>query len=184
METLKQFLMEQDLPRRARACYQCGACAGGCPVGKLRWDFNPRQVIVKILRNEVSDIIQDNKIWLCVNCLTCLERCPQKIEVSEIIVQLKNASARIGNIPENEIKKIRQIMKNGWIQDPGKRTFRIRQELGLPEIPKGIRSSELQDMAYALGWQEKIEARKNIDAQMSNGSGEQPTSTKKEKTLE
>ena len=184
MEILKQFLMEQDLPRRAQACYQCGACAGGCPIGKWRWDFNPRQVIVKILRNEVSDIIQDNKIWLCVTCLTCLERCPQKIEVSEIMVQLKNAAARIGNIPENEIKKSRQIMKNGWIQDPGKRIFRIRQELGLPEIPKGIESSELQDMAHSLGWQEKIQARENIDAQMADGSRDHPTSAKKDETGE
>lgn len=123
MEILKQFLIEQDLPRRAQACYQCGACAGGCPIGKWRWDFNPRQVIVKILRNEVSDIIQDNKIWLCVTCLTCLERCPQKIEVSEIMVQLKNAAARIGNIPENEIKKSRQIMKNGGNTRPRKTNF-------------------------------------------------------------
>lgn len=184
MEILKQFLLEQDLLRRAQACYQCGACAGGCPVGKWRWDFNPRQFIVKILRNEASDIIQDNKIWLCVTCLTCLERCPQKIEVSEIVVQLKNAAARIGNVPENEIKKSRQIMKNGWIQDAGKRISRIRQELGLPNIPKGIGSSELQDIVYRLGWQEKIQARKNVDAQMSDGSGDRPTSAKKDETVE
>lgn len=176
--------MEQDLPRRARACYQCGACAGGCPVGKWRWDYNPRQFIVKILRNEVSDIVQDNKIWLCVVCLTCLERCPQKIEVSEIVVQLKNAAARIGNIPESEIKKNREIMKNGWVQDPGKRILRIRQELGLSELPKGITSSELQDMTSRLGWQEKMEKLNKRGAQISDASGNHSISLKKDNTVE
>lgn len=39
-------------------------------------------------------------------------------------------------------------------------------------------------MAYRLGWQEKIQARKNIDAQMSDGSRDHPTSAKKGETGE
>lgn len=179
MEILKRFLIEQDLPHCAQACYQCGVCAGGCQVGEWRRDFNPRQFIVKILRDEVSDIIEDNKIWVCVTCLTCLERCPQKIEVSEIVVQLKNAAARIGNIPESEIKKNREIMKNGWVQNPGKRILRIRKELGLPDLPKGIRSSELQDMISRLGWQGKMERLNKRSAQISDGSEDRPMSLKK-----
>lgn len=171
--------MRQDLPGRARSCYQCGSCTGGCPVGKWRWNFNPRQFIDRILRDELSDIIKDNKIWLCASCHTCLERCPQKIEVSEIMVQLKNAAARSGNIPENVIKMSQEIMKKGWLQNAGKRILQIRQELGLPELPEGIGPSALQNMAHQLGWEEKMEAIKKMEAQTSGGPEDDPISMKK-----
>ena len=156
MEKLKQYLSDQDLPYRAQACYQCGTCAAGCPVTKWRWDFNPRLLIERLLRRETRELVQDKRIWLCAACLTCLERCPQRIHVSEIIVHLKNAAARMGNIPENELKKDREIMRSGWSQNPGGRITRIRQELGLPDLPRGISPSELQEIARHVGWSERI----------------------------
>jgi heterodisulfide reductase subunit C len=171
--------MEQDLPGRARLCYQCGSCAGGCPVGKWQWDFNPRRFIDKILREELGDIIKDRTIWLCASCHTCLERCPQKIEVSELMVQLKNAAARSGNIPENEIRMGQEIMKKGWLQEAGKRILQIRQEMGLPELPEGIGSSALQDMAHHLGWKEKMEGIKKTKPHKSEDYGDGPVSMKK-----
>lgn len=179
MKILKQFLMKQDLPQYAGVCYQCGACAGGCPVGELRWDFNPRRLIGKILRDELDDIIRDSKIWLCASCHTCLERCPQRIEISEIMVQLKNAAARMGNIPENETKMVLQIMKNGWLQNPGKRVLQIRQELELPEMPAGISSSELQEVLEHSGLYERVSIHKKTKAEAPDNSGE-GSSTHKE----
>jgi len=179
MEQLMRFLKEQDLPQRARACYQCGVCAGGCPVGEWIWEFNPRRFIEMILDDELDVLIMDDKIWFCAACHTCLERCPQKIEVSEIIVQLKNAAARMGNIPENEIKVGQEIMKTGWAQTPAKRNLRIRQELGLPPLPPGISSSELLNLVDSLGLQEKL---KKKNAQAPDTSGGRPSTGNKEKT--
>lgn len=181
MEQFKRFLMEQDLPRRVHVCYQCGVCAGGCPVGKWRWDFNPRRFIEMILRDEIDDIIKDDTIWLCAACHTCLERCPQTIEVSEIMMQLKNAAARIGSIPENQVKIGREIMKTGWTQTPGKRTLRIRRELGLPEIPRGIRSMELRSLMDCLGLPEKLKRPENKDNNGPDRSALNSTNEKKEK---
>ena len=181
MKILKQFLMKQDLPQYAEVCYQCGACAGGCPVGELHWDFNPRRLIGKILRDELDDVIHDDKIWLCASCHTCLERCPQGIEISEIMVQLKNAAARIGNIPENETKMVLQIMKHGWLQNPGKRVLQIRQELKLPEMPAGIGSSELQEVLEHSGLHERVAINKKTGAKAPT-PGEGSESLSKEET--
>jgi heterodisulfide reductase subunit C len=181
MERFKRFLMEQNLPRLARACYQCSACVGGCPVGQKYWDFNPRRLLEKILQNDFDEIIKDNKIWLCAACHTCLERCPQTVEVSEIMVQLKNAAARMGNIPEHAVKLSREVMKTGWVQNPAKRILRIRQELGLPEIPEGIRSSELRQMSNCLELKKNIESLKEIDTQIPEGSEDRPSTKEKEK---
>jgi heterodisulfide reductase subunit C len=184
MEVLKQFLKEQDLPQRARACYQCGVCAGGCPVGRWRSDFNPRLFVLNILRDDITEILDHHSIWLCTSCLTCLERCPQKIEVSEIVVQLKNAAARNGNAAESEVKKHREIMKTGWLQNPTKRILRVRQELGLPELPEGIGSSELNHMASRLDWQEKMETLRKRGAQMSAGHEDHDESKKRDSRVD
>ena len=184
MEILKRFLTEHNLAARARVCYQCGVCAGGCPVGKWHGDFNPRRFIEMIRRDEVEDIVKDKKIWLCVYCMTCLERCPQKIEVSEIVVQLKNAAARLGNIPENEIKKSRAVMNTGWVQKPGSRILRIRQQLGLPDMAPGIEPAALQNMADQLGWKEKMESTKKWKHAPPNGYENCAASVKRDKAGE
>ncbi|GAH16652.1 unnamed protein product, partial [marine sediment metagenome] len=41
----------------------------------------------------------------CSYCHTCLERCPQKIAVSEIIVKLKNIAAKVRGIPEGYVNE-------------------------------------------------------------------------------
>jgi heterodisulfide reductase subunit C len=184
MKRLKRFLSEQDLPRRVRVCYQCGVCAGGCPVGEWHWEFNPRRFIEMILGDELDDLVKDQKIWLCAACHTCLERCPQKIEVSEIILQLKNAAARMGNIPEDEIKVGQAVMKTGWAQTPAKRILRIRQELGLPEMPQGIRSSELLDLIDCLGLPDKLQPLKKKNTQTPDSSAERPLTMKKDEDAE
>jgi heterodisulfide reductase subunit C len=140
--------------------------------------------VVRILRDEVSEVMEDKKIWLCAFCLTCLERCPQKIEVSEIVVQLKNAAARIGKAAESEVKKHREIIKTGWLQNPAKRILRVRQELRLPELPEGIGSSELNHMASRLGWQEKTETLRKRGAQMAVGHGDHAESKKRDSRVD
>jgi heterodisulfide reductase subunit C2 len=157
MERLERFLNEKDILRRAQACYQCGTCAAGCPVTRWRGTFNPRVLIERLLRKETGELLKDEGIWLCAACLTCLERCPQSIEVSEILVQLKNAAARMGNIPESELRKDREIIRCGWVQLPGSRITRMREELGLPEIPPGVAAIEMRALACETGWIERME---------------------------
>lgn len=160
METLKEILAEYNLPARARSCYQCGACTGGCPVGRIRWDFNPRRFIEMLIRGEVEDLLLAENIWLCSHCLTCLERCPQQIEVSEIIMHVKNCAARLGNVPENVIKMADLIMNQGWIDKPVKRMLKKRQGLGLPEQPEGIDSEERKALCRCLDWSAKMKTFK------------------------
>jgi heterodisulfide reductase subunit C len=162
MERLERFLKDMDIPRRAQACYQCGTCAGGCPVARWRENFNPRLLIERLLRGEAGELLEDRGIWLCAACLTCLERCPQGIQVSEIVVQLKNAAARMGNIPESELKKDREIIRCGWVQVPGSRISRVREELGLPENSRGVDAAEMSVLARETGWVERMEGEPEI----------------------
>jgi heterodisulfide reductase subunit C len=146
MKTLREFIAEHDVRRRAQACYQCGACVGGCPVGRLRGDFNPRRIMEMIVRDELEELVGSEVIWLCTACFTCLDRCPQKIEVTELITQLKNASARLGNVPEGEMKKARIIAKDGWSGVPVSRTLKQRAALHLPELDQDGDMVELKKL--------------------------------------
>jgi len=176
MERLAQLISQPDLGRLARACYQCTVCTGGCPVGQWDADFNPRRVIELIVRQELAAVLSDGKIWLCATCHTCLERCPQKIEVSEIMVQLKNAAASAGIVPERQIKAVQEVMKTGWLHSPGKRILRTRQELGLPEIPEGITVSELRQLITCSNL-DKIAALKAHSDQLPESVADRLAST-------
>lgn len=172
MENLKESLIEFDLPKRARACYQCGACTGGCPVGRFRWDFNPRRFIEMIVRGQLEELIRKPTIWLCSHCLTCLERCPQQIEVSEIIMHVKNASAQRGYAPENDVKMADRIMSRGWSEEPIKRMLKKRNNLGLPEPAPGIGAEELEALASSLDWAAKMETFKRRETEVREADSE------------
>ncbi|MBI4773804.1 MAG: 4Fe-4S dicluster domain-containing protein [Deltaproteobacteria bacterium] len=172
MENLIEELKAFDLPVRARACYQCGACTGGCPVGRFRWDFNPRRFIEMIVRGRLEELVKNPGLWLCSHCLTCLERCPQQIEVSEIIMHVKNASARRGYAPENDVKMADQIMTRGWSEEPIKRMLKKRSNLGLPEPAPGIGAEDLAALASILCWTAKMETFKRREEEVREADPE------------
>jgi len=180
MKMLEEILQEYDLPNRARACYQCGACAGGCPVGRFRWDFNPRRFMEMIIRGQLEALVQQESLWLCSHCLNCLEHCPQQIEVSEVITHVKNAAARLGDAPENDVKRANLIMSQGWSEEPIKRILKKRQGLGLPEPASGIDPGELQALGHCLNWSAKMEAFERRRAQAREATSESKQSERNE----
>lgn len=146
MKALREFIAELDLPRRARACYQCGACVAGCPVGRWRPELNPRRIVEMIARDELEELMGEASVWLCASCFCCLDRCPQKIEVTELIGALKAASARSGMAPEAEVKKARSILRDGWVSGVAGRIVKQRVALHLPELPESSLTAELEEM--------------------------------------
>ena len=150
MKTLRQFIAEADLARRARACYQCGACTAGCPVGRLHPELNPRRIVEMMARGELEELVSDGTIWLCTSCFSCLDRCPQAIEVTELIRGLKTAAAGIGTVPEAEIKKAKAILRDGWASAPLARTVKQRAALNLPELSDDCLVSEIERLLSTL----------------------------------
>ncbi|MEJ2717312.1 MAG: 4Fe-4S dicluster domain-containing protein [Deltaproteobacteria bacterium] len=150
MKTLREFIVDHDVRRRAQACYQCGVCVGGCPVGRWREDFNPRRIVEMIVRDELEELVGSEAIWLCSACFTCLDRCPQKIEVTELITHVKNVAARLGNVPEGELKKARIIVKEGWAGLPVGRTLKQRAALHLPELDQDEELADLKELMKAM----------------------------------
>ena len=127
-------------------CYQCSACVAVCPAARFTKEFNPRVIILKTLLGMEEELLKkDSIIWLCTNCYSCYERCPQDVRPIEVIIALKNmaflrqtAPAAIAELSEN-------VDNHGISVKMTSSVIRKRKELGLPEL-KSVNVEELKEI--------------------------------------
>lgn len=94
-ELLQDF---KDLYKIMKLCYQCGSCAGGCPIFRHSSNFNPRRTMKKLLLGEFNKkMLDEQQIWFCRMCSACSTRCPQGIDVGYVIKSLKKISVVLSN---------------------------------------------------------------------------------------
>ncbi len=121
------------------SCYQCGTCASSCPVTKITERFNPREVIRLSLLGEKDEVISGGAMWLCCSCYNCQERCPQKVEIADVIYALRNIAFKEGYIPNIYSEFASAILKDGRIVGVSKFVENKRPGLGLPPLqPTGV----------------------------------------------
>jgi heterodisulfide reductase subunit C len=116
-------------------CYQCSACVAVCPAARFSKKFNPRIILLKALLGAEEALVgKDSPIWLCTNCYSCYERCPQDVRPLEVIIALKNMAVERGTAPSNLAKLSENIAKTGMSVTVSSAVNRRRQELGLPDL--------------------------------------------------
>lgn len=115
-----------------RKCYECAACVNDCPVAKITPEFNPNEIIGRVLSGELESIIDSHNIWRCVDCYTCYELCPQKLGMNKIFDKLKHLALEKGKAPKGFSASIEMFKKEGRLGEPTS----IRKKLKLPEPPK------------------------------------------------
>lgn len=79
-------------------CYQCGLCDVVCPWNRVR-DFSMR----KIIRQATFGLteIDQEEIWRCTSCKTCVERCPRGVDQIHAGVALRKLAAEYDVYPGN-----------------------------------------------------------------------------------
>ena len=132
-ELMAEFMHLYD---EVKACYQCGTCAGGCPVFKQYPSFNPRKVMEALLLGDLNDIFEKQQIWYCTACYTCSTRCPQAIDVGHVIVAMKNMASKLRNAPQGVIAEMDAILESGSTAAISQSVLSRREKLGLPVLPK------------------------------------------------
>lgn len=147
--------IEGDL---ASFCYQCGACVGDCPATTYGGDFNPRDIMLKVLYGLGEELLtQDSILWECTNCYNCHERCPQQVKPVEVIISMKNMLADLGIYPDAVARVIENFEKTGLTVQLSPAVDRQREKYGLPpmkpppmdEIRKLIEPAEEPEPAAA-----------------------------------
>ena len=90
-------------------CFQCGVCTGSCPTAS-RMEHGPRRIMHMIHLAMADQVLRSRDIWLCVSCFTCSARCPQGVEVADVMSVLRNLAIARGTAKDEEAKVSRTFV--------------------------------------------------------------------------
>jgi heterodisulfide reductase subunit C len=82
--------------------------------------------------------LDDDALWQCSTCYTCVEWCPCNVQVVDVITALRNIMVAEGKLHENHKKVAQSLIKNGHTVDNNDKIKALRHELGLPENPQTV----------------------------------------------
>ncbi len=113
------------------ACFQCAKCSAGCPVSdKVNIQVHE---LMRMLLFGLKEVLDTDMVWLCSTCYQCQQRCPQGIEITDIIFGLKNMAFRKGITPSGYVASRKALYDNGKLYEP---TDWERDDLALPPVPR------------------------------------------------
>ena len=75
------------------SCIQCGTCSGTCPLS-IYMDYTPRRIINLVREGFQEEALASQTIWLCASCYSCAARCPQKIQLTDVMYSLKREAIK------------------------------------------------------------------------------------------
>lgn len=134
-------------------CYQCGACANGCPFVQAM-DYTPNQVIRLVQFGLRQEALTCKTIWVCVGCHTCSSQCPMSIDIAAVMDTLRLMAVEEGvvigkpNIIDFHEEVLRSLEKYG-------RAHKLGIMLGYKRQTGGW----LKDLDLGL----KLLAKRNLD---------------------
>ena len=114
-------------------CYQCAKCTSGCEAHKLL-ELEPHKIVALIKRGLIDEMVNSDVIWTCMSCLKCRERCPQKVEIADVIYVLRNIAIKKGIMPNIYSEFASALLNEGRIVKVSKFVEQKRPTLGLPPI--------------------------------------------------
>ena len=83
------------------ACFQCNRCTGGCPLLPAM-DLSPAQLVHHMLLEQWDPVLESGAIWACVHCETCTARCPQEVNISELLQAARVIAWRSGKVSPSQ----------------------------------------------------------------------------------
>lgn len=119
-----------------KRCFSCGTCTVGCPIRLLDETYNPRKIIHMVLLGMRDRVLKSEFIWLCSQCYTCYDRCPQDVKLTDIMTALKNIAVREGYIHPALREQARLIGLYGRLYEIEDFDNKRRDKLGLPLVKK------------------------------------------------
>lgn len=83
-------------------CFQCQKCATGCTMAADA-DHTPNQILRMVQLGLQEKVLNSNSIWLCSSCETCGARCPNGIDIAELMDTLKETAVETNMIREKNV---------------------------------------------------------------------------------
>jgi heterodisulfide reductase subunit C len=86
----KYEIAKEDGGEGILKCFACGACTARCPEMDVHPEWNARTTIRKAVLGLKDEVYASEFIWICSAHFRCLEKCPQKVNVKEIMNAVRN----------------------------------------------------------------------------------------------
>jgi heterodisulfide reductase subunit C len=123
------------------SCFQCGTCTADCPMARFSDNYRPRQIIRMTQLGLKERVLSLDALWLCTSCFTCTDRCPQDVEVANVIRVLRNLAAQQGYVPGVFKELGSNINKTGYAYRIPQSRIDRRVTQGLPPLPQSNREN-------------------------------------------
>jgi heterodisulfide reductase subunit C len=81
-----------------------------------------------------QEVLSSAFVWLCSNCYTCYERCPQDVHVPELMNAIRNIAVREGHVPAAFRQQAELLRDHGRLYEITEFENERRAEQGLPPI--------------------------------------------------
>lgn len=83
-------------------CMQCQKCASGCSMARFT-DYTPNQILRFVQMGLKEKALNSSMIWLCCSCEICGARCPNGINMSDVMDSLKEIAIGENIIREKKV---------------------------------------------------------------------------------
>ena len=125
----------------AKMCFQCGTCTAGCPSGR-RTSYRVRKLVRMAQLDMKDEIINSEELWMCSTCYTCVERCPRRVPIVDVVIALRNMAVAEGHIKAPHKKTATNLYTMGHSVPINDEVKNMRKSLGLPEVPPTVLANQ------------------------------------------
>ncbi len=91
-------------------CFACGACTARCPEMDVKPEWNARVIIRKALLGLKEEVLCSEFVWICSAHYRCLEKCPQKVNVKEVMNAVRDARLLEEHVEDITGKKTKKYL--------------------------------------------------------------------------
>ncbi|MDH5375762.1 MAG: 4Fe-4S dicluster domain-containing protein [Candidatus Bathyarchaeota archaeon] len=118
-------------------CFQCGTCTADCPISRFSDFYRPRKIARMVQLGLKDRLLSDDALWLCSTCFTCVDHCPQGVEIAGIVRVLRNLTVREKGVMPIVFKELASnILRTGYVYQIPESRHKRREMQGLPTLPK------------------------------------------------
>ncbi len=134
---------------RLRLCFQCGTCTADCPIARFSDIYHPRKLMRMTQLGMKNRLLDSEALWLCAACFTCVDHCPQGVDISGILRELRNMAIKEGIIPPVFRELTENILKTGYAYKIPELRLKKRLEKELPPLPKA-NTNDIEKLFHVL----------------------------------
>lgn len=109
-------------------CAKCRACSQDCSLVSTL-EFDPLKYVDLVLNGKIREAVKNEGIWYCLNCYSCLEKCPQRMGLAHFFIKLRNLAIKLGYIPDSIASESKKFLNEGIATG---RVMGLRKKLDLP----------------------------------------------------